>query len=210
MPEAANADPTRAKLLDAAGQVFAEQGFQAATVREICARAGANVAAVNYHFGDKLELYTEVLREAARSVHNAELREKLAGSDPREALRSMIRHMVERLYGGNRAGCAMRLMAHELSQPTPALARVVDEIIAPTAAMVRGVIGQLINLPPDHEKTRLCSYSVIGQVIHYLQARPVIEQLWPGFQMTPKNMERIAEHIADFSLAYLTSRRKSS
>jgi AcrR family transcriptional regulator len=50
-------DPTREKLLEAAGQIFAEHGFQAATVREICSRAGANVAAINYYFGDKVELY---------------------------------------------------------------------------------------------------------------------------------------------------------
>ncbi len=55
-------DGTRAKLLDSAGQVFADSGYQAATVREICARAGVNIALINYHFGDKLELYTEVLR----------------------------------------------------------------------------------------------------------------------------------------------------
>ena len=58
------ADDTQAKLLEAAGQVFAEVGFQAATVREICARAGANVAAVNYHFGDKMGLYIEALRQS--------------------------------------------------------------------------------------------------------------------------------------------------
>ena len=57
-------DKTRQRLLEAAGEIFAEQGFRQTTVRDICARAGANVAAVNYHFGDKEKLYSEVLRFA--------------------------------------------------------------------------------------------------------------------------------------------------
>ena len=55
---------TRNRLLNAAGEVFAEKGFKSATVRAICDRAGANIAAVNYHFGDKEHLYSEVLRFA--------------------------------------------------------------------------------------------------------------------------------------------------
>src|SRR5882672_9983302 len=61
-------DATRQHLLEAAGEVFAEVGFRAATVREICQRAGANIAAVNYHFGDKEQLYAAVLKESFRSA----------------------------------------------------------------------------------------------------------------------------------------------
>ncbi|MGQ9671001.1 MAG: TetR family transcriptional regulator, partial [Desulfosoma sp.] len=48
---------TRARLLDAACDVFAEKGYRGARLADICRRAGANIAAVNYHFGDKASLY---------------------------------------------------------------------------------------------------------------------------------------------------------
>src|SRR4051794_36148064 len=61
LPPSAKTAQTRERLLEAAGQVFAEQGFRRATVRQICKRANANVAAVSYHFGDKLKLYAAVI-----------------------------------------------------------------------------------------------------------------------------------------------------
>src|SRR5258708_38634054 len=59
-------DAPRQHLLEAAGEVFAEVGFRSATVGEICQRAGANIAAVNYHFGDKETLYAAVLTETCQ------------------------------------------------------------------------------------------------------------------------------------------------
>ncbi|HUE39042.1 MAG TPA: TetR family transcriptional regulator, partial [Candidatus Binatia bacterium] len=53
---------TRARLIAAAGELFAERGFRATTARDIAQRAGVNLAAANYYFGSKKELYLEVLR----------------------------------------------------------------------------------------------------------------------------------------------------
>src|SRR5882724_2935620 len=85
------ADDTRTKMLDSAGQVFAESGYQAATVREICARAGVNVALVNYYFGDKLELYAAVLRHSMGISGNGIIQQAIASTaSPAEALRELV------------------------------------------------------------------------------------------------------------------------
>jgi AcrR family transcriptional regulator len=196
-----SADSTRDKLLRAGAEVFAERGFQAATVREICARAGANVAAVNYHFGDKLGLYTEVLRAALLAADPEVIGAAVdRGAEPEELLRLIIRTRVYALLGTDRA---TSLMIHELSRPTPALARVVDETIRPMYDRLRAVVAAILGSPPDDGDTRLCTHSIVGQIVHYAVARPVLALLWPQLKMTPEQVDRIADHIADFSLAYL-------
>src|SRR5579863_8760694 len=65
-PEEDSARSTRERLLETAGEIFAEKGFDRTTSKEICARAGANIAAVNYYFVSIEELYADVLEEAQR------------------------------------------------------------------------------------------------------------------------------------------------
>jgi hypothetical protein len=94
-------------------------------------------------------------------------------------------------------------MAHELANPTPALAVVVEHVIRPKARVLYGIVGKIIGRPALDKKTRLCAHSVIGQVVHYIHARPVIGLLWPELKMSPETTEEIAGHITDFSLAAL-------
>jgi AcrR family transcriptional regulator len=202
-------DPTRAKLIEAAAEVFAEHGFHAATVREICARAGANVASVNYYFGDKVELYQQVLRESLQKVHTGLVSETGVGLGAPEALRLAIHNMLRRVCNPKSSNLTMRLMMHELTNPTPGLALVVNEVIGPNYRMLRGIIGKLIGHDPDDDETRLCAHSIIGQVIHYAQARPVIGYLWPSLELTEERLDMIAKHIGDFSLAYLKTYRRT-
>ena len=199
-------DDTRTKLLDAAGQVFAESGFQAATVREICARAGVNIALVNYHFGDKLELYTEVLRHSVGASGNGIINKAIASkAPPQEAFRELIHAMLLRVCRGDRPGWHYRLMMHEFAQPTPAMANVIDETMRPVYDRFRHLIGFMIGLDPDHDKVRLSTHSVIAQVVHYAHARHVILRLWPDLELNPARIEQVAAHITEFSLAGIRS-----
>src|SRR6267154_1886804 len=139
----AASDPTREKLLTVAGRVFAARGYQATTVREICSAAGANVAAVNYHFGDKFGLYTEVLQQSVRAAQVEAIQNALdQNAPPEDIFRAVIR-------------------------------------------------------------ARLRAISVMGQILAYVFAGPLLAGVWPDLKLTPEQVERIADHIGDFSLAYL-------
>ena len=195
---------TRDKLIEAAGHVFAERGYRAATIREICRRAGANVAAVNYTFGDKMGLYTEVLRHSVRAAQTASMNAALdANLSAEEVIRGVIRARLMSLCQETRPDWHIRLVMHECSHPTPAMGRVVDEGMRRIYERVRKAVSEIIGLPPDHETTRLSLNSIIGQILFYSFSRPVLSHLQPELKLTPEQLDRIADHIADFSLAYL-------
>ena len=197
-------DATRARLITAAGEVFAEHGFQSATVRDICTRAGANIAAINYYFRDKAGLYLAVLRHSmTEGTGQPEPRDAaLLADTPEQALRLMIAAMLLRMHNPSTGrACHLRIMVHEMAQPTDALPRVVEEIIGPNYAAMRQILSRLLDRPPDDDLTRLCAHSIIGQVVHYAHAGPVINLLWTDLKMTPERLNAIAAHISDFSLS---------
>jgi AcrR family transcriptional regulator len=201
-------DTTRSRLIDAAGEVFAEHGFQGATVRDICARAGVNIALVNYHFGDKLELYTEVLRHSMGARTGSIRTELETAGPPKEVICRTIHAMVQHIFGGDRPAWHFRLMVHELAQPTPAISIVVNETARPVYDGMRAAVSALIGLPRDHDLTRLAAHSIIAQIVHYSHARIMLAQLWPEFKMTPERMEQVSDHITRFSFAGLEQMKK--
>jgi len=197
-------DPTREKLLEVAERVFADHGYQAATIREICVRAGANVAAVNYHFGDKLGLYTEVLQQSIRTAQIDAIQNALdKTAPPEQILRAVIRARLQGLSRGDLRDWHFRILTHELARPSPAFKHFITKVGRPIFKRLRTLVGGMIGLPADDEKTRLCAVSVIGQIFAYVFPGPFLSAVWPEMKMTQDQVERIADHIADFSLAYL-------
>ena len=202
--QTATPDPTREKLLEIAGPIFADRGYQATTIREICAGAGANVAAINYHFGDKLGLYTEVLQQSVRAAQLLAVKNAFdQNTPPEDILRALIRARLRSINGKDLPDWHSRLLAHEFAQPTPALRQLVDEVTRPICKRLLELIGGMIGFPPNDDNTRLCAISVVGQVFAYVLPGPLLREIWPELKMTPEQMERIADHIADFSLSYL-------
>ncbi|QEH36273.1 putative DNA-binding transcriptional regulator [Aquisphaera giovannonii] len=197
-------DPTKARLIEAAGQEFASRGFEQATVRAICERAGANLAAVNYHFGDKGGLYTEVLHEAHRCGRlEMEEVEALGGSTPADRLRAFIRLFLERvLVLGCQPGWQHQLMLREMFAPTAYSEALVRDVIRPRFEYLKGVLAELCPEADDRRLNALV-FSVIGQCLHYKFARRISEHLIGAEGLAGLDAAYLADHIASFCLAAL-------
>ena len=123
---------TRARLLEQARTLFAAQGFRHVTVREICRAANANVAAINYHFGDKQGLYRMLIDEAMVIMQQTSQQAEASGDGgtAEQRLRAFIRVFLQRV-GSTSAPWIHQLMAHELAEPTEALDDVITQVIEP-------------------------------------------------------------------------------
>ena len=200
-------DDTKAKLIKAAGEIFAERGFRSATVREISSRAGTPLGAMNYHFRDKQGLYAAVLEYSHKSAIRKYppefgLRD---GSTPVEKLRAFIYTFLLRLSDKGVPAWHIKLMAQEISDPSGALGQVVESSIRPLYRYLVRILIELLNedKPSEAEESDeifLCAMSIVGQCLHYFTGKRFIAALHPkGFD--PADIDRIADHITRFSLA---------
>lgn len=202
-------DTTKQRLLETAGQVFAERGFEQATVREICRRAKTNIASVNYHFRDKEGLYADVLAYGAQQAVDAFPPDLGLGPNPstEEQLHAFIYSFLCRfLKKDQRTSWYSTLCAHEIVTPTNALDRVVRQVIRPLAERLDTIVQLLIPQASAEEVGRY-AMSIVGQCLFYHHGRPVIERLNGPQRYADADIKRLADHITRFSLAALRERR---
>jgi AcrR family transcriptional regulator len=192
-------DATQQRLLDAAEGVFAEKGFKAASIREICKQAGANIAAVNYYFGDKEQLYIETVKYANRCcTEGVPFPEWALGTPAIEKLRDVIRVMVTRMLSPQSAA-ALQLMMREMVQPTAACAAVVRDHIRPMADQLGAILAEL--LPHATEQQRyLVAFSIVGQSHFYRNHRAVAAMLVGEERFREFDVDLVAGHIFSFTL----------
>ena len=192
---------TRQKLIEAAGPVFAEHGFHKATVRDITVRAGVNVAAINYHFRDKSELYAECLRAAQCTAMEAAGEWECPSDSSEDRLRHFIDRMVRRLLNPNRPKWHHAIMSREMLEPTGALDQLVERGIRPDCLELEAIVRDLTGGKLSRDRMFLLGFSVVAQCLFFLQNRPIIERLHPEYVTNPPAVEELVNHIYAFSLA---------
>jgi AcrR family transcriptional regulator len=198
----ANDQDTRARLLDAAIRLFADAGFKRVTVRAICRAAHANVAAVNYHFRNKLGLYREVTEVGITVLQETTTLAVQAASTgtPEEKLRAYIRIVTERLVGSAGHEWLQRFIAREMADPTPALASLVDRGLRPRLEHLGRIIAEILGWPTDDPRVLECVTSTHAQILMF-RDNPITHRLRARAKLRAATPEEIADHITMFSLA---------
>ena len=192
---------TESRLLEAAGEIFAEVGYRAATVRQICEKAGANIAAVNYHFGDKEGLYMAVLRSvpdahAEKFPANRGLRR---GATAGQRLAAYIESLLNRVFDEGRPGWHTKIMAREMIEPTRALDTLVADVALPVHQELAAIVRELLGSKASDDAVRLCTLSILSQCVYYHHARSVLSRLYPEQEYGSQDIAQLADHITRFS-----------
>lgn len=207
LPSLAAVDPRdpRVRILSAAGPEFAEHGYEAATVRDICTAAGVNVAAVNYYFGDKKRLYIESVKHA----HEERLRrvphpEWPPGIRPSVKLHDFVENTLERMLGLTQPPWQVRLMMREVIQPTEACRELVEGYIRPHFAMLVAILDELADGTLSEPELRRVGLSIIGQCFLYRAAGGVVSMLVPPDEIEALHSRQpLADHVTRYALAAL-------
>lgn len=194
-------DLTRTLILDAAGQLFAENGYQDTTSKAICALAGTNIAAVNYHFGSRDGLYLAVMSEVMRHLLNLDYLNQVADSDKsaEEKLSQLIDGLVHSLI--EERSWHPRVWAREIMTPSPLMPQVLKTETLPRVEIVLPILAELTGLGVDDPHLRYGLLGLMSPCLMLMISNPDLPTpIQPIFQ---RPADEIADHIKRFVLAGL-------
>jgi AcrR family transcriptional regulator len=196
-------DDTRTRVLEAAGPIFAEKGYQDATVRDICQSAGVNLASVNYYFGDKETLYLETIKRARQSrASQVPMPVNSADVSAEERLRQFILTLLTRMLGQKETPWQSQLMLREILNPTRACRVIVEEHFRPEFQQLMGILLALLPPGTPDYRTRQVAFSVVGQCLFYRVAGTVVRALVPESEYGRHyTIEQLTEHIHRTTMA---------
>lgn len=206
MPEPSEKPSTRLRLLEAAGAVFARKGYGDATVAEICDEAGANISAVNYHFGSKEELYRAAWRHAFTQAIPYPKEAACESGDPQTQLRHCIVTLIRRI--ADPANALFDIMEHEFAHPTGLLRDIVASEFKPHQAHFNTHIAALLGEGAASEQIELCRASIMAQCFNLKKLRRLHETHGDLADFAALDAERYAEHVYRFSLGGIAAIRE--
>lgn len=202
---------TRENLLAAASIIFAEKGYRDTTIFEICKQANSNIAAINYHFGNKETLYKEAWRHSfSESIKTYPPDGGISNSrPPDERLRGSVNALLHRIADENNK--EFLIVQKELANPTGLLEEVMREELQPLHDIMESLVRELLGPRASDMHVHFCTISIISQCINPIVAAKAQKKEWDekGASVGIKDIEAYSNHVVKFSLAGINSIRKN-
>ena len=195
---------TKDRLIEAARAIFAEKGLEKARVRDICSLAGTNVAAVNYHFGSKDQLYITVLSENMTQIkqrHPLDSGVTPESSSPTDRLKAFIRGMLGHFLDDENEISAKlgKLVLQEMLNPSEHFMELLEKHIRPCNRLLNDIVQSMLPHVPQDIVAR-CTGSIMTQFSLFRFDKRVRDSLGPMFSLEDDSLESVTQAITDFSL----------
>jgi AcrR family transcriptional regulator len=194
------------RLLDAAEKLFSERGFADTSIRDITTEANCNVAAVNYHFGGKEKLYTDVWRHhllLLRDNQITSIEKVMSENRVTPSLEDLLKSFAETFIGSlvdeTKSSRLLKLMMREMLDRHLPPDMFADEVIKPTLSVMQKA---LLKTCPDlqQSQTALIVFSIVGQLIHAVRVKTMFGQSNKGV-LPIFDLAEMIDHIIKFSVA---------
>jgi TetR/AcrR family transcriptional regulator, regulator of cefoperazone and chloramphenicol sensitivity len=198
---------TRTRLLEAGLDHFGRVGFEGANIRAIAAAAGANIAAINYHFGGKRGLYLAVANHIVEGISGAigpiaaetiaiAAKPRLAPAEARAALEQFVRTAGRLLATSPRAERWARFILREQLDPTDAFEIIYNSIMGRMHRTLTALVAAVLELDPESEQARLEAFSLLGQALIFRFARAAVLKRMGWEAIGEEEADRIVAQLA--------------
>lgn len=194
----ADGDSTRQQIIETAGRLFSENGYQGTTSKQICAQCGCNIAAVNYHFGSRDGLYTELLIQSHRRFISMHTITDISNSglDSRAKLGQIIDTLID---GIDAQRWHARLLIREMMAPTPFIEGMLNTEALPKFSVIKDLVSDITGLDKDEPAMALHVLSTVAPCMFILIAnRAVTRKVLGDFTA---DRDALKTHIKRFLFA---------
>lgn len=209
MADSSEKKDTKQCLLDSAATLFSDKGFANTSIAEISARADANIAAVNYHFRSKDELYREVIRYTYEQAEERYPMETGKTESGEERLYLFIHSLLKRILSKETCGNFYNIVTKEMAEPTLESGTLIHEIISVKRQQLMKLVRDLYQQPANEELILRMTHSIVSQCLFLGMHAKGREHHMKGKPLCLQDAESYARHITDFSIAGIKGYKKT-
>lgn len=196
MTKSRDTNQTKAAIIEAAGELFAEHGFAAVTARQVATAAGVSLSSIPYHFGTMEHVYECAVLEASKIAPEADaLQAESLKAEPERAVRLAVDWLITDFESAN-TSWRHRLVRREEFSPSKGFQDVVKDIYAPSLEWLCAVLSRATGEPADSPQVQYAGLSMYMLTVGHLGRMELTEALAPMIAESLSDRERCIELIA--------------